>query len=131
MPVVRVRRHRHTALGHAVTRTALQVLLAQTKCATRTARLTCNSGEANLANILSNRKCGTITRTANPQGRALTAHRFPTPHSRFPADQRATSANASRAAASVASITASSCALDMKPASYAEGARYTPCCSIA
>lgn len=45
--------------------------------------------------------------------------------------QCATSANASRAAASVASITAASCALDMKPASYADGARYTPRCSIA
>lgn len=48
-----------------------------------------------------------------------------------PEPQRATSANASRAAASVASITAASCALDMKPASYADGARYTPRCSIA
>src|SRR5690606_35840584 len=43
----------------------------------------------------------------------------------------ATTLNASRAAASVASITASSCALDMKPASYADGARNTPRSSIA
>ena len=39
--------------------------------------------------------------------------------------------NATRAAARVASITASSCALDRKPASYADGARNTPWSSIA
>src|SRR5438067_6287343 len=36
-----------------------------------------------------------------------------------------------RAAASVASISAAPCAAETKPASYAEGARYTPCSSIA
>src|SRR2546427_9333749 len=40
-------------------------------------------------------------------------------------------ANAARAAVSVASISASPCAAETKPASYAEGARYTPCSSIA
>ena len=44
--------------------------------------------------------------------------------------QAASAANARRAAASVASITASSCVLDTKPASYADGAKYTPSSSI-
>ena len=39
--------------------------------------------------------------------------------------------NASRAATRVCSITASSCAADMKPASNADGARYTPRSSMA
>src|SRR3546814_1185751 len=39
--------------------------------------------------------------------------------------------NASRAATTVRSMTSSSCALDMKPASYADGARYTPRSSMA
>jgi len=38
--------------------------------------------------------------------------------------------NTSFAAAMVASISASVCAKDMNPASYWEGARYTPCSSI-
>src|SRR5690606_42098788 len=43
----------------------------------------------------------------------------------------ATTANASRAAARVASTTVPSCALDTNPASNAEGARNTPRSSIA
>lgn len=108
------------------------VAVATNETAARTRRLTSSSGDAYLANVLRHCQCGTITphRKAANQ-RRLRAHRFPIPNSQFPTNQRATSANASRAAASVASITAWSCALDMKPASYAEGARYTPRCSIA
>lgn len=44
---------------------------------------------------------------------------------------QAISVNAARAAARVASITASSCCADTKPASKADGARYTPASSMA
>src|SRR3546814_6842386 len=55
------------------------------------------------------------------------AARFVVPLRRHPPVSR----NASRPAARVRSITSSSCALDMKPASNADGARYTPRSSMA
>ncbi|TCK49084.1 hypothetical protein C8F00_1475 [Xanthomonas vasicola] len=103
------------------------LLLPRTKRATRRVSVTSKSGNAYLANIPSTPSTARSRRTA-PQTR--NAPRPLLTDSQVPI-QRATSANALRAAASVASITASSCALDMKPASYAEGARYTPRCSIA
>ena len=64
-------------------------------------------------------------------GRARTRRRSRTGSADPRLHPAATTANASRAAARVASITAPSCALDTNPASNADGARNTPRSSIA